>query len=159
MSETPSGDGWNGEMLSTPEAVEVFAAQLRAKLRPFEDLIRHVRRDAEAMWRETPPAEYGPFEARRKQKWMSAPLRDIENALRDAIEATQALPARYRRARVEIPEARRAKGAPTPALGPGAARRTAPPRPAAAPSRPAQPRRAAGRTFLDSLRDDEERSA
>src|SRR5262249_46701250 len=58
-----SGPQWTGDMLSNPEIVGVFAAQVRRYLGDYAQFIAMIRRDAEAMWAANPPEGYSSFEA------------------------------------------------------------------------------------------------
>ncbi|WP_188188079.1 hypothetical protein [Nonomuraea sp. SYSU D8015] len=140
-------------MLDRPEVVQAFAAQLRRALSEYADFVAHMRRDAEAMWAENPPSEYGSFEAWWRHWRVTAPFAEIQEHLEAAARLTFRLEARYRRNRHEIPAKRQAAAQDKQqALAPG-------PDPA---KRPAQPRRAGARPasaksdreFLDLIREE-----
>lgn len=98
--------GWSGEMLATPEMVEMFSGQLRDGLAEYVDYVSKIRRDAEAMWRANPPAEYGSFEAWWRHHRTCAPFAKLQEHLEEAVKLTFQLAAQHRRQRHEIPAAR-----------------------------------------------------
>ncbi|MGI5273123.1 hypothetical protein ACQEUU_37765 [Nonomuraea sp. CA-218870] len=100
---------WSGDMLDRPEMVEAFAAQLRRAMSEYADYVARIRRDAEAMWRENPPAEYSTFEAWWRHHKVTAPFAEIQQHLEAAAALTFRLEARYRRHRHEIPDRRQAE--------------------------------------------------
>lgn len=139
---------WSGEMLDRPEMVAAFASQLRRVLSDQGDWVARIRRDAEAMWKANPPAEYGSFEAWWRHRWVTGPFGEIQDHLEKAATLTFRLEARYRRGRHEIPAARQAarEARQTTAL-PAAASRQAQPRQV----QPRRPEDAPG-PFLDLIR-------
>jgi hypothetical protein len=126
---------WSGEMLDDPAMMEAFTAQLRGLFRDNADFVAKMRRDAEAMWKANPPAEYGTFEAWWKHRRMTGPFAEIQACLERAAALTFQLEARSRRIRHEIPAERQAaiEAKRTPALQAAAAQ----PRPAARQARTA----------------------
>ena len=104
MTSSTSGPGWSGDMLDRPEMVQAFAAQLRRKVSEYADFVAHVRRDAEAMWAENPPPEYGSFEAWWRHSQVTKPFAEIQKHLEAAATLTFRLEARYRKHRHEVPE-------------------------------------------------------
>lgn len=108
MSRTSSDPEWSGDMLDRPELVQAWANELRRHLSAYADYVARIRRDAEAMWAETPPAEYGSFEAWWRHGRVTAPFAEIQEHLEKAMKLTHRLEARYRKHRHEIPEARQA---------------------------------------------------
>ncbi|NUW45512.1 hypothetical protein [Nonomuraea rhodomycinica] len=148
---TTRDEGWSGEMLDRPEMVAAFASQLRHHLAEYADYVSRIRRDAEAMWAENPPPEYGSFEAWWRHGRVTAPLAEIQEHLEKAMKLTHRLEARYRKHRHEIPAARQAaaqaKQAPALARGTDAGR--------VAQRRPAEARAPATSqdgSFLDMIR-------
>lgn len=111
---------WSGEMLDSPEMMQAFSAQLRTLLASHADYVARIRRNAEAMWDNNPPAGYSTFEAWWRAKWVKGPLAGIQEHLEEAAALTFKMEARYRRGRHEIPAARQAaRQAKAPELGPG----------------------------------------
>ncbi|GIH91913.1 hypothetical protein ACFFMN_34100 [Planobispora siamensis] len=148
---------WSGDMLDDPAMMEAFATQLRRRLAEQANYVAHIRRDAEAMWKENPPEGYGSFEAWWRHRWLSGPFGEIQAHLEEAAKLTFRLEARYRRGRHEIParrqaaaEARQARALPA---GLSAAARDAQPAPARAQAGPPE------KPFLEMLRERRERSA
>ncbi|MER7212426.1 hypothetical protein ABT340_35685 [Streptosporangium sp. NPDC000239] len=158
MSEKQSG--WSGEMLDRPEAMEVFAGQLRGRLAEYVDYVARIRRDAEAMWRANPPAEYGSFEAWWRHHRVTAPFARLQEHLEEAVKLTFELAAQHRRQRHEIPaaraEARQAAAQQQAALTRGTA-------PARRPTPRAEPRAPAAAPqstdFMDLVRERRDRTA
>lgn len=103
-----SGSEWSGDMLDRPEMVAAFAGQLRRALSEYADYVGRIRRDAEALWAENPPAEFGTFEAWWRHHKVTAPFAAIQDHLEAAAKLTFRLEARYRRNRHEIPDRRQA---------------------------------------------------
>ncbi|WP_141704488.1 hypothetical protein [Planobispora rosea] len=103
-----SAPEWSGDMLDRPEMVSAFAAQLRRGLAEYAEFVAHIRRDAEAMWKENPPEGYGSFEAWWRHRWLTGPFAEIQEHLEAAAALTFRLEARYRRGRHEIPARRQA---------------------------------------------------
>lgn len=114
---------WNGDMLDRPEMVAAFSSQLRTLLREYAELLGNVGRDAEAMWAENPPPEYGRLEAWWRHLATRRPLRRMQRDLEDAIRQTYALEARYRRNYHQIPKERARSQAQRPAVERGPAPR------------------------------------
>ncbi|MFI6498712.1 hypothetical protein [Nonomuraea typhae] len=103
-----AGAEWSGDMLDRPEMVEAWSAQLRSALTGYVDYVARIRRDAEAMWAENPPPEYGSFEAWWRHHKVSAPFAQLQEHLEEAAKLTFRLEARYRRNYHEIPDKRQA---------------------------------------------------
>ncbi|MGI5493906.1 hypothetical protein [Microtetraspora malaysiensis] len=103
-----TGSEWSGDMLDRPEMVEAFATQLRRVLSDQAEWLARIRRDAEAMWKANPPAEYGSFEAWWRHQRTAGPFGEIQRHIEAASRLTFALEARHRRNRHEIPAARQA---------------------------------------------------
>lgn len=108
MSADSSGPEWSGDMLDRPEMVEAFASQLRRAVSEYADYVARIRRDAEAMWKANPPAEYGSFEAWWRHHKVAAPFAKLQEHLEEAAKLTFQLSAQHRRQRHEIPQARQA---------------------------------------------------
>ncbi|MEO3892205.1 hypothetical protein [Nonomuraea sp. B5E05] len=99
---------WSGDMLDSPEMVEAFSGQLRAALAEYVDYVARIRRDAEAMWRANPPAEFGTFEAWWRHHKVTAPFAKLQEHLEAAVKLTFEVAAQHRRQRFELPAARKA---------------------------------------------------
>ncbi|GAA3172279.1 hypothetical protein [Nonomuraea roseoviolacea] len=156
MSNTSSRPGWSGDMLDRPEMVEAWAGQLRASLAEYVDYVTRIRRDAEAMWKANPPAEFGSFEAWWRHHKVAGPFARLQEHLEEAVKLTFEVAAQHRRQRHEVPAARQAaaQAKQQVALGRGADTGRSPqPRPAEARA----PAASQDSTFLDFLRG--ERSA
>jgi hypothetical protein len=99
---------WSGDRLNRPEVMQAFTGQLRRHLSEYLDFVAHMRRDAEAMWRENPPEGYSSFEAWWRHGRVTAPFAEIEEHLAKAVKLTFRLEARYRKHRHTVPERRQA---------------------------------------------------
>ncbi|MFI6503706.1 hypothetical protein [Nonomuraea typhae] len=146
-----AGAEWSGDRLDRPEMVEAWSAQLRSALTEYVDYVARVRRDAEAMWAENPPAEYGSFEAWWRHSRTTAPFAQLQKHLEAAARLTFRLEARYRRNYHELP-AKRQEGAQARQHGPAL------PEAERGGRRPAQPRephptgREGGGDFMELIR-------
>lgn len=125
-----SGPRWTGEMLDSPEKMDAYTAQLRAHLAHYVTSVADVYRDADAMWKANPPAEYGACAAWWNHRQVTGPFAAILKHLEEAMRLTFKVEAEYRRRFHETPEAMRREaaakrqqaaiaGGPPPALGSG----------------------------------------